>query len=216
MPTEEISTDQHAEQFVSEEQQRYSAVFGMWIFLATEVLFFGGPLAAYTVYRVWYPTGFAVGSRHLDFALGTLNTAILLTSSFLMAGSISAARLGDLKTTMRLLILTAGCGLTFLAVKGYEWYSVISEGNWPGTAMQPGQPPGLHLFYSLYFTLTGLHAIHLLIGITLLLVTALSIPLRPSALFNQNRLTLLGLYWHFVDIIWIFLYPLLYFIGRSS
>lgn len=206
------------EQFATGEQQRQAVTFGMWIFLATEVLFFGGLLLIYSAYRIWYPQDFATGSRHLDFVLGTLNTAVLLVSSFLMAGAITAGRLRDRRATIALLGLSAALGIVFLCIKGYEWYAAIHDGFWPGTKGLSSTNPvhGVRLFYSLYFVLTGLHGLHLLIGIIFVSVLALKFARSPSFTPNQNRLNLLGLYWHFVDIVWIFLYPLLYFIGRSS
>jgi cytochrome c oxidase subunit 3 len=207
-----------AEQFVSAAQQRHAARFGMWIFLATEVLFFGGLFLAYFVYRHWYYQEFVAGSRHLDIVLGTLNTAVLLTSSFFMAGALTAAEKFDRRATLTLLSLTALLGLAFLGIKGYEWHDAAREGFWPGEKwITSGQPShGVRLFYSLYYVMTGLHGVHLIIGITAISVFIWRLArLRPFAP-NQNQLIILGLYWHFIDIVWIFLYPLLYFIGRSS
>ena len=206
------------EQFATAEQQRQAVTLGMWIFLATEVLFFGGLLLIYSAYRIWYPQDFATGSRHLDFTLGTINTAVLLTSSFLMAGAVTAGRRQDRRATIALLVLTAALGIVFLCIKGYEWHAAINDGFWPGTKgiSSTNSVHGVRLFYSLYFTLTGLHGLHLLVGIVFVSVLALKLVRSQTFAPNQNRLTLLGLYWHFVDIVWIFLYPLLYFIGRSS
>ncbi len=218
MPVESPPAPPREEQFTTQEQQRQSVTFGMWVFLATEVLFFGGLILIYSAYRIWYLHDFGIGSRHLDFLLGTLNTSILLTSSFFMAGAVTAGRLLDRRTALLLLLLTAACGTLFLGIKGYEWYSAIHDGFWPGTKWltASNQPHGVKLFYSLYFAMTGLHGLHLIIGIFLILATALSFLINKPFQPNQNRLTLFGLYWHFVDIVWIFLYPLLYFIGRSS
>jgi cytochrome c oxidase subunit III len=213
MTTEETLPAAPQEQFVSAQQQRVAVTLGMWIFLATEVLFFGGLLVIYSAYRTWYPHDFATGSRHLDILLGTFNPAVLLTSSFLMAGAVTASRLQDRRTAFLLLLLTAGCGTTFVAIKGYEWHTAISDGFWP---VSLAQPHGVDLFYSLYFVMTGLHGLHLLIGISLILATAFRSRRDASFAPNQNQITLLGLYWHFVDVVWIFLFPLLYFIGRSS
>ena len=215
MPTNEAPLAPPAEQFVSSTQQREAATLGMWIFLATEVLFFGGMLLAYSAYRIWYFADFRFGSRHLDFLLGTTNTAIILTSSFLMASAVSAGRLLDRRNTVILLVATAILGAVFLGIKGYEWHTAIDDGFWPANTSS-NAPRGVHLFYSLYFGLTGLHGLHLFIGIGILSGTALRFSRLPTFRPNQNYLTLLGLYWHFVDIVWIFLYPLLYFIGRSS
>ncbi len=215
MPAEQVPLAPPEEQFASAEQQRETVKFGMWIFLATEVLFFGGLLLAYSAYRLWYYADFAFGSRHLDFLLGTINTAVLLTSSFLMAGAVSASRLFDRRTTISLLLTTALLGLVFLGIKGCEWRTAINDGFWPANP-DVSVSGGVHLFYSLYFCLTGLHGLHLLIGIGFLLGTAGAYTRHRNFRPNQNYLTLLGMYWHFVDIVWIFLYPLLYFIGRSS
>ena len=215
MPTDEIPLVPVQEQFVDADQQREAATLGMWIFLATEVLFFGGLLLAYSVYRHWYFADFCQGSRHLDFLLGTTNTAILITSSLFMSGAITAGRLDNRRPAIGLLALTAFCGLAFLCVKGYEWHIAISDGFWPSNP-KPGVPHGEHLFYSLYFCLTGLHGLHLLIGVGFLTGTALRFAQLSSFRPNQNYLSLLGLYWHFIDIVWLFLYPLLYFIGRWS
>ena len=215
MTTDETPLAPPEEQFVDATQQREAATFGMWVFLATEVLFFSGLLLAYSAYRIWYFADFRFGSHHLDFLLGTTNTAILLTSSFFMAGAVSAARLLDRRSTIILLSATAVLGVVFVGIKGYEWHTAIDDGFWPAND-SASFPRGVHLFYSLYFILTGLHGVHLLIGIGFLLGTGYRFSRLTLFRPNQNYLTLLGLYWHFVDIVWIFLYPLLYFIGRSS
>jgi cytochrome c oxidase subunit 3 len=217
MTTDNAILPPPSEQFVTAKQQQEATILGMWIFLATEVLFFGGLLVVYSAYRIWYPHDFAIGSRHLDFWLGTTNTAILLTSSFFMAGAVSAGRLRDRRSAIVLLVLTALLGAAFLLIKGYEWHTAIDDGFWPGAdKTASGGTVGVRLFYFLYFGLTGLHGIHMLIGLGLVTTTIWRLrssqPLAP----NQNWLTLIGLYWHFIDIVWIFLYPLLYFVGRSS
>jgi cytochrome c oxidase subunit 3 len=218
MPEEPIVIEAPDEQFASAAQQKEAATLGMWVFLATEVLFFGGLFLAYSVYRIWYPNDFSFGSRHLDFTLGTINTAVLITSSFLMAGAVTAGRLLDRRATVFLLALTALLGVVFLCIKGYEWYAAIQDNFWPGAVWPAAEtrPPGVHLFFALYFVLTGLHGLHLLIGCTLVSGTALKYARSRTFEPNPDYLKLLGLYWHFVDIVWIFLYPLLYFIGRSA
>jgi cytochrome c oxidase subunit 3 len=215
MPIEDIPLEPVQEQFVDADQQREAVTLGMWIFLATEVLFFGGLLLAYSVYRHWYFADFCQGSRHLDLLLGTTNTAILITSSLFMSAAITAGRLQDRRPAILLLVVTALCGLAFICIKGYEWHTAISDGFWPSNP-NANIPHGEHLFYSLYFCLTGLHGLHLLIGVVFLLGTAVRFARLPVFRPNQNYLSLLGLYWHFVDVVWLFLYPLLYFIGRSS
>jgi cytochrome c oxidase subunit 3 len=204
------------EQFTSRAQQRLAATFGMWVFLATEVLFFGGMLVSYTVYRLWYPAGFAAGSHHLDVVLGTLNTAILIVSSFCMAVAVSAARELNRPLTLICLALTVALGLTFLGIKGYEWVDAYRSGFWPGNPESAAQPHGFRLFFSFYYGLTGLHGLHMIIG--LCFVTGFGVHWWRQPLFrpNQNQATVLALYWHFVDIVWIFLYPLLYLIQRYA
>ena len=202
--------------FTSQAQQRRAALFGMWVFLATEVLFFGGLLVSYTSYRLWYPAGFIEGSHHLDVVLGTLNTALLIISSFLMAVAISAAREMDRRAAILFLTLAALCGLLFLGIKGYEWHDVITAGFWPGTAESTTQPHGLHLFFSLYFVMTGIHAVHLIIAVVIVSTFAVGYARQSVFVPNQNAITALGLYWHFVDIVWIFLYPMLYLLQRYA
>jgi cytochrome c oxidase subunit 3 len=206
------------EQFVTAAQQKQAATFGMWIFLATEVLFFGGLFLLYSAYRGWYPHDFAVGSRHLDIVLGTLNTAILITSSFFMAGAVTASRSLDRRTAIILLLFTALLGVAFLGIKGYEWHDAAREGYWPGTHwFRAGDKPhGVRLFFSLYYVMTGLHGLHLIVGISWVLGTARGLARLKTFSPDQNKITLLGLYWHFVDIVWIFLYPLLYLVHRSG
>lgn len=216
MSSVEISVAPRQEQFESQSQQRLAALFGMWIFLATEVLFFGGLMVAYSAYRLWYPDGFAAGSHHLDVVLGTINTAILMVSSFCMAVAISAARELDRRMTLIFLACTALLGLCFLGIKGYEWHTAISDGFWPGNPESATQPHGFRLFYSLYFVMTGLHALHLVIGIGIISTCALLLWRQENFRPNQNGMTAIGLYWHFVDIVWIFLYPMLYLIQRYA
>lgn len=204
------------EQFESQAQQRLVALFGMWVFLATEVLFFGGLMVVYSSYRFWYEPGFAAGSHHLDVVLGTLNTAILIVSSFCMAVAISSARLLERRMTLIFLVLTALLGICFIGIKGYEWYTAIHDGFWPGNPESPTQPHGFHLFFSLYFVMTGLHALHLIIGVSLVSIFTLLLARQKTFQPNQNGITALGLYWHFVDIVWVFLYPMLYLIQRYA
>ena len=201
-----------AEPFADAPQQRRSAVLGMWIFLATEVLFFGGPLFLYGAYRYGYGNRFLAGSPHLDIVLGTVNTAVLLLSSLLMVYAIEQTRAGRAKEVFLLLVAVAGLGTVFLGIKAYEWHAVFEDGFWPGAGFSGDGP--LRLFFTLYFVLTGLHALHLSIGIATVLLFAAaarwSRPFRPT----PNQLVLLGLYWHFIDIVWVFLFPLLYLAHR--
>lgn len=206
-----------AEQFADDAQRRRAAEMGMWLFLSTEALFFGGLILAYSAYRTWYPEEFRFGSRHLDLVLGTINTLVLLTSSFFMAGAVTAGRLRLRATAVALLILTALLGSVFLCIKGYEWYAAAHDGFWPGEMgiVSGENPGGVRLFFSLYYIMTGVHGLHLIIGI--LLVSGLSVHYSMLRNFspNQNVLRNIGLYWHFVDVVWVFLFPILYFIGRA-
>jgi cytochrome c oxidase subunit 3 len=210
------------EQFASLEQQALAGTFGMWVFIASELLFFGPLLFGYLYLRTRYPDACALASRHTDIVLGTLNTAILLTSSFAVALAGAAARAGDRPRTVRLLGVTAALGLAFLAVKGVEWHKEVADHLFPGAGFAPGDAGGagaLHgmaLFFLLYFALTGMHALHMGVGLCACLLLAFR--LRPAAAHapGADAVELAGLYWHFVDVVWIFLYPLLYLVGRAG
>ena len=205
------------EQFETPAQQKDASTLGMWIFLVTEVMFFGGLFLAYMVYRRLFPEVFALASNTLNVVVGAVNTAVLLCSSFTMVMAVHAAQIGSRKAICVFLILTILLGGVFLGVKAYEWNEKFKEHHVPGptfhlegTNMQ-GQA---QLFFSLYFAMTGLHAAHMIIGeglMLFLLVHAYGGKYKPS---YYTPVDLGGLYWHFVDIIWIFLFPLLYLIGR--
>jgi len=187
---------------------------GMWIFLGTELLFFGGLLLAYAYGRTHWPHGFAVAGRQTDVVLGTVNTGLLLTSSALMALALACAdHLAHRRWTGRLLWLTAATGAAFLAIKGIEYRHEWNAQLFPRAGFALSQTDGAALFFWLYFVTTGLHALHLLIGITGVSTLAWGHGrARPWAALHQ--LEAMGLYWHFVDVVWIFLYPLLYLVGR--
>jgi cytochrome c oxidase subunit 3 len=200
-----------AEQFDDLDQQETAATTGMWVFLATELVFFGGLFLAYIVFRTTYPHAFAVGSAHSDVMLGTLNTAILLTSSFTMALAVKCVEIGDFRKTAFLLAATIAFGFVFLGVKGFEYDKHIHEHLFPGDFRKDlGKP--VELFFWLYFVMTGLHAVHVFIGICVLSVIAL---LARGGRFSAQYHTpvkISGLYWHFVDVVWVFLYPLFYLV----
>lgn len=203
------------EQYKTLEQQHATAELGMWLFLATEVMLFGGLFTGYTVYRTTYPAAFAEGSRHLDLVYGTANTAVLIVSSFTMASAVRAAQLGQSRAVFRLLVVTAALGTLFVGIKGVEWSKHYAEGMVPQLAWQYSGPLAnqVELFFVAYFVMTGLHAVHLTIGVFSVLIMAL---LARRGVFPPERHTpieVLGLYWHFVDIVWIFLLPLLYLFG---
>ena len=206
----------HAHQFDDAAQQHEASWLGMWVFLATENMFFGGMFLSYTVYRSSYPDAFAGASNHLDIVLGTINTAVLIFSSFTMALAVRSAQLGAGKPTIIFLILTMILGAVFLGIKFTEYYVKFEEHFVPGSAFAyPGpQAPAAEIFFSFYFAMTGMHALHMIIGEGLLTTLVIKTARRRfSALYN-TPVELIGLYWHFVDIVWIFLFPLLYLVGR--
>lgn len=203
-----------AEQFENLEQQREASAFGMWVFLITEIMFFSGLFLSYTIYRVVYPQAFADASLHLDVTLGTINTAVLICSSFTMALAVHSAQTGHRKLLMAFLFATMLIGLLFLAIKFTEWSHEIDAHLVPGHSfVYPGpynQPA--KLFFSLYFLMTGVHGLHVFLGICVLAVLfVLAWRDRFSPQYH-TPVEIVGLYWHFVDIIWLFLYPLLYLI----
>jgi cytochrome c oxidase subunit 3 len=205
-----------AEQFEDLPQQREAATLGMWTFLATEVLFFGGLFLAYVVYRHTYPEAFAAASKHTIVLYGAINTAVLLTSSFTMALAVRAAQISDARALMRNLLLTIFLGTCFLGIKAVEYHTDIREHLWPGPHFTNELPAQGQIFWFLYWAMTGLHALHVTIGLGLLSVIAwLSARGKFSAQYH-NPVEISGLYWHFVDIVWIYLFPLLYLIHRYS
>jgi cytochrome c oxidase subunit 3 len=207
-------------QFDTAEQQKDASTLGMWIFLITEIMFFGGMFACYTVYRSWDPHVFAVASTSLNAPIGAANTCILLFSSFTMVMAVRAGQLGQQKAMVWFLILTLLFGGAFLGVKAYEWNEKFEEHHIPGQAafhldgIAPAEQGNAQLFFSLYFAMTGLHAAHMVIGAGILLGLILQ---ARKGRFTADYFTpvdVAGLYWHFVDVIWIFLFPLLYLIDR--
>ena len=206
----------HAHQFDDAEQQHEASWIGMWVFLATEVMFFGGMFTGYTIYRYSYPLAFANASNHLDIWLGTINTAVLICSSFTMALAVRSAQLGERKPIMIFLFLTILLGTVFLGIKFAEYYSKFAEHLVPGSGFsyEPSLARPAEIFFSFYFAMTGMHALHMIIGIGLLIALMVKASRgRFSAGYN-TPVELVGLYWHFVDIVWIFLFPLLYLVGR--
>jgi cytochrome c oxidase subunit 3 len=205
-----------AEQFDDWPQQREASTLGMWTFLATEVLFFGGLFLGYITYRSSYPRAFAEASRHTVVLLGTVNTAILLTSSLFMALAVRAAQLNRRLGIVFYLLVTVFLGVCFLGVKGCEYHEDLREHLLPGASFRADLPPQAQMFWVLYWAMTGLHALHVTIGVGLLsIMTLLAWRGRFSDRYH-NPLEISGLYWHFVDLVWIFLYPLLYLIDRHS
>jgi len=207
-----------AHHFDNLEQQREATTLGMWVFLVTEVLFFGGLFMVYLVYRSWYPDAFAAASHELDITLGTINTAVLITSSLTMALAVHAAQLGERRRLMMFLVVTMALGATFLGIKGVEYYHKFAEHHVPGPGFVFEKEYARHaqLFFSLYFLMTGLHALHMVIGLGVMLwMLAWSWKGTVTAEY-YSPIEISGLYWHFVDIVWIFLFPLLYLLGRHA
>src|SRR6185436_14160580 len=223
--------------FENMEQQREAGTLGMWVFLVTEIMFFGGMFLAYTLYRSAYPQAFASASNHLDITLGALNTGVLIFSSFTMAMAVYFTQTGKPRPQVICLVLTLLLGLTFLGIKAVEYHDKYNDHLIPGRLI-PGRPFGpevaqegdhdphkLHLlagatvrqvelFYWIYFAMTGMHALHMIIGaglLTFLLIFSIKGRFGPE---YHSPVEVIGLYWHFVDIVWIFLFPLLYLLGR--
>lgn len=206
-----------ARQFDDAEQQRTASDLGIWVFLATEILFFGALFAAYTITRIRYPEAFAVASRLTNITLGSINTGVLLTSSLTMALGVRAAKLGARKASIGFMGATIALGLVFLAIKGTEYYLDYTGHLVPALNFyHPGAHAGqVELFFYLYFLMTGVHSLHMIIGIGVVGVM-IAMTLRHS--FSPEYYTpveLSGLYWHLVDVVWIFLYPLLYLVSRA-
>lgn len=219
-------------QFDSLEQQKEASTLGMWLFLVTEIMFFGGLFTTYVVYRGMYPGAFMAASHTLDWKLGAFNTAVLILSSLTMALAIWAAQVNRRKQVVYFLVATMILGLTFLGVKAVEYKDKFDHHHVPGAAFEwhegghaeEGQAAAVQddmvkhvqLFFSLYFIMTGLHAVHMVCGIGVL--AFLLVPSwkgRYSSAYH-NPLECTGLYWHFVDIVWIFLFPLLYLLGAHA
>jgi len=207
-----------AHQFQDFRQQHEASRLGMWTFLVTEVMFFGGLIAGYTVYRIAYPAAFAQASNRLDVALGAVNTVLLLASSFTMALAVRSARRGGRWALAGALGSTLLLGAAFLAIKGFEYAHKAHEQLVPGPNFRfegPEAKPA-ELFFSFYFLMTGMHAVHMVVGIGVLAVLA---ALAARGAFTPDRhapVELAGLYWHFVDVVWIFLLPILYLVGRHA
>jgi cytochrome c oxidase subunit III len=233
------------------EQQKLSSTVGMWVFLATEVMFFGGLFAAYTLYRTRDFEAFAAASQHQNVILGFFNTLVLLVSSLTMAFAVRSSQLRDTKKVVRFLLVTMALGITFLVVKGFEWSADYREHlipgiNWNWELAQAGEhgsgegtahsvaesgkqvdPPNIRseykltqatesgkamMYFVLYFGMTGLHAFHMIIGIIVVGIMAWLSHIRWMSGGGETQIEVTGLYWHFVDVVWVFLYPLLYLI----
>lgn len=196
------------------EQQREAGTLGMWAFLITEILFFGGLFLAYMVLRSRFPEVFAEASQELSVVLGGVNTIVLLASSLTVALAVHAAQEGKKKAIMGYLWFTLVCGFAFLVIKGFEYHHKIEHHLVPGKDFSfPGAVGDqAQLYFSLYFIMTGIHALHMIIGIGLLIWLMSRVQRNHFNTEYYGPIEIFGLYWHFVDIVWIFLYPLLYLI----
>lgn len=188
------------------------ARFGMWVFLLTELMFFGALFVLYSVYRYRFSQDFSAASAHLDTAVGTANTIILLTSSLTVVLSVDALRHGRRGFAILLTLCTVLCGAIFLGNKYMEWTAKIGHGIFPGSEALAGMGPGTTVFYGLYFFMTGLHALHVVVGMTLFCISLFVIVKRGMTVKSHLILENAGLYWHLVDVIWIFLFPFFYLI----
>lgn len=212
-------------QFEALDQQNESYIVGMWTFLVTEVMFFGGLFLAYIIYRWQYQADFYLLHTELDWRWGGLNTVILLFSSFTMACAVHYAQLKDRKKQLLCLGITMACAIAFLVVKlAFEWAPKHEHGhmpwfwNWPGgvsSADLLSVPGGVaKMFYSLYFGMTGLHGIHVVVGIICIAILMYLTWKKSPLVENYVNTEMVGLYWHFVDLVWIFLFPLFYLLPR--
>jgi len=203
-----------AEQFDDLEQQRHASTVGMWIFIVTEVMLFGGLFLGYTSQRWLQHDAFVEGSHHMDLIIGAVNTAVLIVSSLMMALAVQRAQRGERASVERFLALTALLGLVFLGLKAYEYWGHYQDGLVPGRLWryEGPHPGGVQIFVFLYFAMTGLHAVHLTVGVAL--VATLLVATRYG-LFTARYHTpveIIGLYWHLIDIVWVFLFPLFYLV----
>jgi cytochrome c oxidase subunit 3 len=195
------------------ERQREGVSFGMWVFLASEVLFFGGLFLGYTVYRNLYPEAFRTAAQETEAAFGAVNTAILMTSSLTMAVASRGARAGFRRMTQWCLVATASLGALFLISKGFEYRDDILNGMIPGPNF-PLHPAETQIFWAYYWVMTGLHAIHVTIGVGIISFVAARL-FRGRLPIQGSTFEGVALYWHLVDAIWIVLLPLLYLVGRA-
>lgn len=216
-----------AHHFETAEQQKESALMGMWLFLAQEVMFFGGLFTAYTIYRFKYPDAWYLASHQLNKLMGAGNTVFLLVSSFTMAMCVYSTQMDKMKNAFRYLLATGFFGTVFLVVKYFEYGEKFTHGLVPKLAWNPAHlvvPHGmeslagvadghLQIFFFLYFAMTGMHAFHMVVGLAIM---AILLVMMKRGSFGSHRympIELFGFYWHFVDIVWVFLFPLLYLIG---
>jgi len=202
------------EPWQGQRRQRYAATVGMWLFLGSEALLFGGMLVAFLLCRSLQPEGFATAAAETDIAIGTANTLLLLTSSAAVAVGAEAARQGLRRWALPALGATLALGLAFLVLKGFEWRSDILGRLWPGPGFRL-HAPGSEMFFAFYWALTGLHAAHMVGGLGAISWFTVEVLLGRRSL-RSAAFEAMALYWHLIDIVWVFLFPLLYLDGRSG
>ena len=209
------------------EQQKEAGTIGMWLFLLTEIMFFGGLFLAYTIYRAKYPEGFLFGSHLLNVPLGGTNTVVLIVSSLTMAMAVYYSQLGDRKKVVFFLVITFILGMTFLGIKYVEYSAKIHDHLFPAFSTYHPETPDVNphhgiplelqqqvrVFLWIYFLMTGLHALHMIIGGGILITLIIMAHRGKFTKYYNSPVEISGLYWHFVDIVWIFLFPLLYLTG---
>lgn len=208
-----------AHQFQERRQQEETAELGTWTFLLTEILLFAALFAGYVTYRTIHPAAFEAGARQLDVVLGTTNTAVLLVSSFFMAVAVHQVHHGRNRPAAVALGATALLGAIFLAIKFHEYDLKVQAGHFPGPGFTPlpdVDDGAARIFFSFYFVMTGWHALHLLIGVVAVLVVLVRTLRGRNGPHDSVLPAMVGLYWHFVDVLWVFLFPLLYLPGRSA
>jgi cytochrome c oxidase subunit 3 len=211
------------EQYASLDQQNDTAALGMWLFLATEIMFFGTLFTALVVYHVLYPAAFELASSRLNWQIGTINTFVLLLSSLMMALAVYCVRVGRIRGLVVFLLATSALGGLFLALKAYEYYDDVQQGlvlgsrfdagQWLDAGLSRGDLAHVQLFLLLYWLMTAAHALHMIIGVVAVLIVA---TLARRGHFDPQYygpVEVTGLYWHFIDIVWIFLLPMLYLLG---
>ncbi len=199
-----------ADHFQDLDHQAHAARLGMWLFLGSEVLLFAGLFALYAAYRVRFGDDFLTAAGHNNRFLGTLNTLVLITSSYTVAAATHATRAGQPRRTLKLLATTVLLGIVFLGVKAIEYRAHFREGIFPGAYYQNPPSQGARMFFTLYYLLTGLHGLHVIGGLTALTFITVGVARDRYTPERHLPLELGGLYWHLVDVIWIFLWPLLY------
>lgn len=205
-------SEAHGFQYESAEHEADTAISGMWLFLASEALFFGGLFFIWLVLRLRYADGLRLGVEHSNLTIGTINTAVLVTSSFAMTLAYQRARAGRARGTMWACVITSGFGLLFLALKFLEWYKDLDEGLYPGAgfALTGPNAVGAHLFWGWYWIATVLHGVHMTVGVFLVLWIAWRAHRREFSRGYTTPVEVVGLYWSFVDVMWLILYPLIY------